>query len=239
MTKLLTIVTLICVVALTAAGVAVLLEARGLLHDASGLLQDTRDDLAARNQQAETLLTAAQQASQKAIEAEGAQIEHFNAEMTEVRKSTNAVKQLVQHTDLRLNGTDNHPELGLLGQFSTVAWNAGVVVQDADTVMRDTGKSIEELQPSLANLARASSAAADAMADPHIRETLAHVDDTSAQTAEAMKQLAGVAANAKTASDLALARLREAMRPQKLVVTVFERLLGLTAEGAQIWYATH
>ena len=239
MTKLLTAVTILCVVALTAAGVAVLLEARALLREANGLLQETREDLAQRNQQAETLIAAAQQASQKAIEAESAQIEHFNLEMREVRKSTNAVKQLVQHTDLRLNGTDNHPELGLLGQFSTVAWNAGVVVQDADTVMRDASKSIEELQPSLANLARASSAAADTMADPHIRETIAHVDETSTQTAEAMKQLAGVAANAKTASDLALARLRDALRPQKLAVTVLEKLLGLASEGAQIYYATH
>lgn len=239
MTKVVLAITGICVLALSAAGVAVLLEARSLLRETNGLVQETRTDLAARNQQAETLFAAAQQASQKAIQAEDAQIEHFNAEMAEVRKSTNAVKQLVQHTDLRLNGTDNHPELGLLGQFTTVAWHAGVVVQDADTVMRDAGKSIEELQPSLVNLARASSAAADAMADPHIRETIAHVDDTSAQTAEAMKQLAGVAANAKTASDLALARLRDAMRPQKLFVTVLQKLLGLTAEGAQIWYATH
>jgi hypothetical protein len=71
------------------------------------------------------------------------------------------------------------------------------------------------MQPVLEDLARASSAAADTMADPHIRDTLDQVDGTT-QHLDAMAALLEK-------------RLRQMLKPASLAVRIAEQLIGLGA----------
>jgi hypothetical protein len=229
MTKILTLVTIVCVVALSAGGVAVLLEVRGLVRDvrtdSAAIAKDTTQTMVLVREAAAHTADASQQASLAAAE----QRAYWQKTSVETYKTMASLRLTIVRTDKSLNDV-------LVPQLAKTLNDTDVTIVQAGAAVSDTQKN---LQPSLINLARASAAAADAMADPHLRETLANVDATSLQTAVAMQQLAGVAANAKTASDLALARLRDALRPQKLVLTVLEKALGLAAQGAQVWYGTH
>jgi ABC-type transporter Mla subunit MlaD len=73
------------------------------------------------------------------------------------------------------------------------------VLTDTDDLSRQAAGNLNDaarqLQPSLQNLSRASAAAADAMSDPHIRETLANVDTASAGVAGASQRLNASMAN--------------------------------------------
>jgi len=227
---------LACLVALSATGVAVLLEARGLVRDvrtdearfsAKGLaVMDVVKEAAER----------ARDASEQAKEAATEQRKNLQAEAREFKKATTDAHDLLIHTDQNLNGTYNHPEIGVLPRLA-------LVLSDTDALARQTAAGVQQamngLQPSLDNLARASAAAADRMADPKIGQTIAHADEISGNVAAATQSLAGVSANAKTASDLMLARLRQALKPVPFARALLEKLLGVTAQGAQIYSSTH
>jgi len=227
---------LACLVALSAAGVAVLLETRRLLRD-------VRADEAKFSAKGLAVMDVVKQAAEHARDASdqarGAAVEqrkNLQAELREIKKATADVHDLLIHTDLNVNGTHNHPESGVLPRLA-------LLLSDTDVLARQTAAGVQQamngLQPSLDNMARASAAAAEQMGNPKIRETIAHADEVSANVAAATQSLAGVSANAKTASDLALERLRQMLKPVSFARALLEKLLGVTAQGAQIYSATH
>ena len=65
-------------------------------------------------------------------------------------------------------------------------------------------------------------------ADPAIQQSLANLNAGTAS-------FAGVAANAKTASDLALERLRQALKPASLLRRIAEGAANWTVKGAQAY----
>jgi len=236
LTKIFIVTAICCLMALSAAGVAVLLEARGLVRD-------VRTDEAKFSAKGLAVMDVVKQAAEHARdasdEARGAAVEqrkNLQAELTEIKKATADAHDLLIHTDLNLNGTHNHPEAGVLPRLA-------LVLSDTDALARQTAAEVQQamngLQPSLDNLARASAAAADRMADPKIGQTIAHADEISGNVAAATQSFAGVAANAKTASDLMLARLRQALKPVPFARALLEKLVGVTAQGAQIYSSTH
>jgi hypothetical protein len=225
--KILSVVCAACLVAVTILGGLVLNEARKLVHE-------TRAEAAAISARANSLLltvdAAAEQAREASAQANLAAAEqraYWQKTSLETYKTMASLRLTIVRADRSLNDV-------LVPQLAATLRDTDKTVLAAGNAVTDAQR---QLTPAIENLARASSAAADALADPHIAESIAHVDETAAAAAKATEQLAGVAANAKTASDLALARLRDALKPVPFARALLERMLGLAAEGAQIWYA--
>jgi hypothetical protein len=108
------------------------------------------------------------------------------------------------------------------------------------TAAANLAQTMEGLRPTLANLSRASAAAADALADPQINETLQHLDDTAAHAADAANQMAGVAADAHAETGLIVGQTREAFKPQNKLLSIAKMLAGGTVTVAELlYYLTH
>jgi hypothetical protein len=205
-----------------------------LLLEARHLLRDTRKETYMLTAAAVTVLRNvndaaenARNASAQANLAAAEQRAYWQKTSLETYKTMASLRLTIVRADHSINDV-------LVPQLS-------MTLRDTDQTVLRAGNAVTDAQrqltPAIENLARASSAAADALADPHIAESIAHVDETAAAAAQATQQLAGVAANAKTASDLALARLRDALKPVSFARALLERMLGLASQGAQIWYA--
>jgi hypothetical protein len=218
-----------CLVAVSAAGVAVLLEARALLRDIRGdvaiIDRNVTDTLNLTRQAAGSAAEASAQANLAAQE----QRTYWQKTSLETYKTMASLRLTIVRADKNINDVLAPQLVTTLKATDALARQASVNLQTA----------MNGLQPSLDNLARASSAAADTMADPHIRESLAHVDAASAQLEASSVQLAGVATNLDAASKDAAEAVHRATRPASLIVTIAEKAFGLAVGGAQLYYGTH
>lgn len=213
----------VCVALSTVLLAFVLLETRSLVRDARGAVVSL-------GQAASKIAAAAEQARQASAQANLAATEqraYWQKTSIETYKTTASLRLAIVRTDRSLNDV-------LVPQIATV-------LKDADATVLNIGGDVDaaqlELIPALKDLARASAASAAAVSDPHIAEAIANVDETSASAARATEQLAGVAADAKIAADLALQRLRDVLKPVSFARALLERALGLASQAAQIWYA--
>lgn len=94
-------------------------------------------------------------------------------------------------------------------------------------------KTMDELHPALANLTRASAAAADAMSDPAIHQALSHADEATARAAAAADQTAQVAAHLNDASRDFAAYVHRMTSPVRGTWATIEYILGFTAKARQ------
>lgn len=94
-------------------------------------------------------------------------------------------------------------------------------------------KTMDELQPAIANLVQASAGAAAAMGDPAIHETLAHVDETSARAALTAAQTVQIAGHLNDASRDFAAYVHRMTAPARGVWNALKTLLGLAAQARQ------
>ena len=215
---------LACLVALTLAGVFALVEAGLLLRDArlgvNETLTTVNKDLQTLDAAAEQLRAAGVQANVAAASANGAMTEeraYFAKTSLEVYKTAAAARLVLVRTDHSLND-EFMPKLG-------------ATMQDTDALMRQTASDMHatvlSMQPTLENLAEASAAAADAMADPHVRETLANVDVGTKAAAIAAGNVASTTQHVDAMSALLEKRLRQMLKPLPLAERLLERLAGL------------
>lgn len=91
----------------------------------------------------------------------------------------------------------------------------------------EVSATISDLKPIVINLRDASANLVKVTGDPEVLDTLHNINSIS-------KHTDNVATDLNKAADLAELRFEQAMKPKKLVVSVFERLLGVAAPAAQI-----
>lgn len=103
----------------------------------------------------------------------------------------------------------------------------------SSTAAVQLGKTMDELQPILGNLARASSGAADAINDPAIHEALAHVDETSARAAIVSAETVQIAGHLNDASRDFAAYIHRITAPVRGVYSFFKEVLGLARDARQ------
>ena len=97
----------------------------------------------------------------------------------------------------------------------------------------DLQRTMNQLQPTLVNLAAASAGAATAMNDPAIHETLAHVNETSARAALTAAQTAQIAGHLNDASSDFAAYVHRMTAPARGTYNFFKELLGLARDARQ------
>lgn len=201
-----------------------LTELRRLVRDIRLDVNQTAGELHA------TLITvnqAAEQARQASAQANLAAAEqraYWNKTSLETYKTMAALRLTIVRTDQSIND-DIAPKLA-------------AALTDTDTLANTAAQQIvsatAQLRPTLANLAEASSAAAKAMGDPAIRETLAHVDQTSLSLSDTARNVDQMTASAARSADMVEERVRQVTKPASFAVRLGEKLLGLTTSAAQI-----
>lgn len=141
-----------------------------------------------------------------------------------IRGAVDSFRRMTDRTDKRLNDE-------ILPDFSAALRSTDSLARDAS---RGLDNTVRGLEPTLTNLAAASRNAAANLSDPAIPNSLKHVDEATASLADSAKHFDGISANAETASELALNRFRQALKPASLAKTIFMRLLGLAGPAAQV-----
>lgn len=204
-----------------------------LIHELRLLARDLRADV---NQTAgelhATLATvnmAAEQARQASVQANLAATEqraYWAKTSLETYKTMADLRLTIVRTDHSINDV-------LVPKLSAALTDTDTLTNTAAQQLIST---VAELRPTLNNLARASAAAANAMADPAIHETLTHVNETSMDLAATARDMDQTVASMARSANLIEGRVRQATKPASLAVRVAEKLLGITTQAAQIAY---
>lgn len=214
----------VCLIAVSAATIATLLEARGLIRDSRTDVNKISSDLSAIAVTSEAAATQMKEASVQANLASQEQRKYWNKTSLETYKTMADLRLTIVRTDRSLNDV-------FVPQLTRSVGELSRSVGDTEKLIADMH---QELQPSLLNLARASSAAADTMSNPSIKESLAHVDATSAQLEKGSEQLALTAGNIEQATDAINQKIHQALKPASLGQRIFERILGIAGPAAQV-----
>jgi hypothetical protein len=194
------------------------------------LARDARRDLNAFSGNLNTLAVTANETAVEArdasTQAKLAAIEqraYWNKTSLETYKTMASLRLTIVRTDHSLNDV-LVPQLGAtLDQTNRLSSTAALELQ----------KTMDGLQPALGNLARASGAAADTLADPAIHDSLAHVDEASQKTAVLADQTAQTAAHLNAASADFAAYVHRMTAPARGVWNALKTLLGLAAQARQ------
>lgn len=195
------------------------------------LVIDARDDLNNATLQLNLALSSANDAIED-VHAAAAQLgkasaaeqAYWSKTSAELYKTTAAARLVLVRTDHSLNDVlvpDLHRELMDTDQV-TVA------------LAGDITRTSLQLTPTLQNLAKASEAAAQAMADPHIGETLANVDAASAQLAATAQNVDTATGNISNTTARIDRRVQQLTTPPRLSVRIAEAALEYTVKAAQI-----
>jgi hypothetical protein len=206
----------LCVAALAIAGVCALVELYLLIRDVRTDLKTQSASLhailATTDAAAAQLLAASAQAELAAQEERA----YFAKTSLEAYKTAAAARLVLVRTDHSLNDV-LVPEM-----TASLAATDQLLQQSA----ADLNSTTVAITPTLLNLTQASASAADAMANPHIAETLANVD-------AATKNVASTSQHVDEMSVMVEKRLRQLLKPATLAERLFERLagLGITAYG--------
>jgi hypothetical protein len=213
----------ICLAAVTAC-LAFLVIELGLLA------RDGRRDLNSLSKHLDTLAVTANQTAVEArdasTQAKLAAIEqraYWQKTSLETYKTMASLRLTIVRTDGSLND-QLAPRLALaLDNTNKLAATAAGELQ----------KTIDSLQPTLANLATASTDAARVMNDPAIHEALAHVDETSSKAAVTAAEAAQIAGHLNDAATDFAAYVHRLTMPARGIWTFAKELLGLAAQARQ------
>lgn len=184
----------------------------------------------------------------RTVALEEAEQKHLADEFKEVKKATAGIKDLFEHTDVTLNGTKRHPgvipRLGVLvgkGDVLVDSGNKLLVQETADLHLLATtaNDTVASLQPVIVQLGKDADALAVTLNDPHIPEMIANLDAASRELAESAKQLTAMLESGKaTAQDVQKVADKvayEYTKTKNLAWALFKELLGLSAQGAQLF----
>ena len=198
------------------------------------LVRDGRRDLDALSRNLNILTITANQTAVEARDASAqaklAAIEqraYWQKTSLETYKTMASLRLTIVRTDSSLND-QLMPRLAL-ALDNTNRLSSAAAVQ--------LGKTMDELQPILGNLARASNGAADAMNDPEsaraIHEALAHVNETSARAAIVSAETVQIAGHLNDASRDFAAYIHRITAPARGVYSFFKEVLGLARDARQ------
>ena len=205
---------LCCIVALTIFSSAVLLELNGLLRDVRRDERKIADDT-------ENLIATAQRASDAAYTAETGQLATLQRTSSEIYKTTAAARLVLIRFDRSLNDK--------LVPGISAALQSTVDLERVSS--SSLGEATAALRPSLENLSRASAAAADAMADPGIRDAIKHLDAAAASTDDSVRELDQSLTDVRQMADKARATY---LKPVNLWWGLVKELLPLAGSAAQV-----
>lgn len=171
------------------------------------------------NQTAVEARDASEQAKLAAIE----QRVYWQKTSLETYKTMASLRLTIVRTDHSLNDQ-------LAPRLGTALDNTNKLSVTAASGLQQT---MDNLQPTLANLARASAGAADAMSDPAIHETLAHLDETSARVAVTTTETVQIAGHLNDAATDFAAYVHRITAPARGFYSFFKELLGLARDARQ------
>jgi len=164
---------------------------------------------------------AARDASREAAGAAAEQRAYWNKTALETYKTTAAARLLIVRADRSLNDE-------LEPRMATVLDDTHrLSSQTAD----ELASAIEDLRPTFRHLGEASGAAAAAMSDPHIAETLAEADRATASAASAADRTAQTAAHLDDAARDFAAYVHRMTAPTRGVWQALRYLLGLASDA--------
>lgn len=213
----------ICLAAITAC-VAFLVIELGLLAS------DARKDLNTFNGKLNTLAVTvneaaveARDASTQAKLAATEQRAYWQKTSLETYKTMASLRLTIVRTDTSLNDQ-------LVPRLALALDNTNKLSVAAAGGLQQT---MDSLRPVLSNLAAASAGAATTMNDPAIRETLGHLDETSARAALAAAQTVQIAGHLNDASRDFAAYVHRVTAPARGVYSFFKELLGLARDARQ------
>lgn len=213
----------ICLGAIAAASVFALGELGFFLRDA-------RRDATALTSKIDALIVTANEtagqardASEQAKLAAGEQREYWKKTSLETYKTMASVRLLI----VRTNGSINDVLVPRISATLDGTNRLSLAATDGLT------HTLDGLRPVLTNLARASAAAADTMADPAIGQAIAHASQASENTAAASEQMAQVAINLNKASADFASYVHRITAPARGVWNILHTLLGIAAQSRQ------
>lgn len=190
------------------------------------------------------------QATWKVNKAADAEIEHFNNQLQETQKATDAVKRFFQETGCSLNGCPGlfgrKPVKGLLPQATSLLARVQYSVETLDTVIRhlddvvvSTKGEVDSLHVATDNLAKAIQDLDGIVADPRIKEELAELLQLTKDIDEDSKQLdLLLKSGTATAEDVRMVadKIREQyLKARNLYYAIAKELLGIGSEGVQFF----
>ena len=155
-----------------------------LLRDLRALVQQIGNDEQQLSGKLQSVVDTAQKASEAAYQAEQQQILTLNKTSLETYKTAAAARLVLVRTDKSLNDI-------LVPRLARQLEDADILTEQA---AQDLHATVMALQPTLENLARASQNAADTIADPEIKASLANLEETTKQSSVAMAHLADITA---------------------------------------------
>ena len=219
----------------TAALIAVAIGILILCYELSLLARASRQDLASVTANLNTLIVTANQtalnlrdaaasardASEQAKLAAIEQRAYWAKTSLETYKTMAAVRLTIVRTDRSLNDV-LVPKLSLTLDGTT---------ELSRSAAANLARTMDELQPTLQNMGRASAAAADTMADPAIRETLAHLEETSKHAADTADQTAQAMANVNATTRDVAAYVHRMTTPVRGTWSLVKELLGLAYQS--------
>lgn len=201
-----------------------------LLFELTHLVSDTRYNLNSLAVHLETLAVTANQtatqardASEQAKLAAQEQRAYWQKTSLETYKTMASLRLTIVRTDGSLNDV-------LVPKLAATLDNTNHLSAAAAANLE---KTMDELRPVLENLAQASAGAAATMNDPAIKETIQHVDETSARAAVTAAQTAQIAGHLNDAARDFAAYVHRMTAPARGVWTFAKELLGLAAQARQ------
>lgn len=190
------------------------------------------------------------QATWKVNKAADAEIAHFNNQLQETEKATNAVKRFFDETGCSLNGCrglfGRKEVKGLLPQATSLLAKVqysmetlDVVIKHLDEVVVSTKGEVDSLHVATDNLAKSISDLDGIIADPRIKEELAELLQLTKDIDEDSKQLGLLLkSGTATAEDIRMVadKIREQyLKARNLYYAIAKELLGIGSEGVQFF----
>ena len=203
------------------AWLSVLVCAAWALSEVALLIRSARRDETRLANETDTLIQTAQKASDAAYAAESKQLVTLDRTSSEVYKTTAAARLVLVRLDRSINDQ-------LVPRFAAALQST----IDLERVSSDSvGGTAIQLRPAIENLSRASAAAADAMADPGIRDAIKHLDATSVSLDGSVQQLDASMTDVRQMADKARATY---LKPVNLWWGLVKELLPLAGSAAQV-----
>jgi hypothetical protein len=198
---------------ITVVAVAVLSEVRLAFRDLHETTLSVRISAVSLLAQAQTTLLHAEDTVDDLDSAAKQQKAYWAKTSLETYKTMASLRLLIVRTDESVNTVMRPLAADALTHAGGLA-DAGI-----DTV--------RDVQPILSQLERASGAAVDRMNDPHISETLTHLDETSAALSKSAQRLSDTVGHVDETAALIETRTRQLTKPASLAVRFGKIVLGV------------
>jgi hypothetical protein len=176
------------------------------------------------------------EAAQKGIEAFGAlettadnQATYWKDLPRITKKTVDDFHDLVIHTDVQLNGTQNDRMQGLIPQATYDLRTMNASLADFSGMVEDADHTIQAFPPLIGKFSVTADNLNRIVEDPNIPLLLQ-------SAADAFSQLEGMSVDGHAASSLALKEMQAYFKPVSMSMRIFKFLTGHLIDGTEMWY---